>query len=97
MPGALHHHEGSLQDRRNPRDELAGVSPIGPEPFQSRHAGDACPEHLFGPITVLEPRSMHEADEEQPEDIGDAVALAPADALAAVRAPAPPCAGVCTV
>jgi hypothetical protein len=87
VPGALHHHEGSLQDRRNPRDE----------PFQSRHAGDACPEHLFGPITVLEPRSMHEADEEQPEDIGDAVALVPADALAAVRAPAPPCAGVCTV
>jgi hypothetical protein len=93
----LHHHEGSLQDRRHPRDELAGVAPIGPEPFRSRQAGDAWPEPLLGPITVLEPRSMPEADEEQPEDIDAEVALVPAAARAAVRAPAPPCAGVCPV
>jgi hypothetical protein len=64
VPGAFHNHEGSLQDRRHPRDELAGVPPIGPDQFQSRKVGDECPEHLFGPITVLDPRSMHYDDEE---------------------------------
>jgi hypothetical protein len=97
VPGAFHNHEGALQDRRHPRDELAGVPPIGPDQFQSRKAGDECPEHLFGPITVLDPRRMHNDDEEQPEDIDDDVALAPAGALAAVRAADPPFSVVLTV
>ena len=97
VPGALHHHEGALQDRRHPRDELAGVPPIGPDQCQSRQAGDECPEHLFGPITVLDPRRMHDDNQEQPEDIDDDVALAPADALAAVIAPGPPFSVVFTV
>src|SRR6516162_4853413 len=84
VPGALHKHEGALQDRRHPRDTLAGVSPLGPDQFQSRQAGDACPEYLFGPIPVLDPRRMHDDDEEQPEDIDDEVALAAAEALAVV-------------
>jgi hypothetical protein len=96
-PGAFHTHEGALQDRRHPRDELAGVPPIGPDQFPSRKAGDECPEHLFGPITVVDPRRMHDDDEEQPEDIDDAVALAPADALAAVIAADPPFSVVFTV
>ena len=97
VPGAFHNHEGSLQDRRHPRDELAGVPPIGPDQFQSRKAGDECPEHLFGPITVLDPRRMHYDNQEQPEDIDDDVALAPAYALAAVIAAAPPFSVVFTV
>jgi hypothetical protein len=40
---------------------------------------------------------MHDDDEKQPEDIDDDVALAPADALAAVRASDPPFSAVCTV
>lgn len=40
---------------------------------------------------------MHHHDEEQPEDIADNVALAPAEALAAVIAPEPPLAVVFTV
>jgi hypothetical protein len=40
---------------------------------------------------------MHDDDEEQPEDIDDAVALAPADALAAVIAADPPFSVVFTV
>jgi hypothetical protein len=97
VPGALHKHEGSPQDRRHPRDELAGVPPIGPDQFQSRKVGDECPEHLFGPITVLAPHRMHYDDEEQPADIDDDVVLAPADALAALIAPAPPFSVVFTV
>ena len=97
VPGACHNHEGSLQDCRNPRDELACVSPIGPDQFQSRKAGDECPEHLFGPITVLDPRRMHDHDEEQPEGIDHDVALAPADALTAVIAADPPFSVVFTV
>ena len=97
VPGALHKHEGALQDRCHPRDTLAGVSPLGPDPCQSRQAGDACPEYLFGPIPVLDPRRMHDDDEEQPEDIDDDVALAAADALAAVIAADPPFSVVFTV
>jgi hypothetical protein len=40
---------------------------------------------------------MHNDDEEQPEDIDDDVALAPAGALAAVRAADPPFSVVLTV
>ena len=97
MPGAFHNHEDSLQDRRHPRDQLAGVPPIGPDQFQARKAGDECPEHLFGPITILDPCRMHDDDEEQPEDINDDVALAPADAFAAVIAAGPPFSVVFTV
>ena len=86
-----------MQHRRDPRDELAGVPPIGPDQCQSRKAGDEGPEHLFGPIPVLDPRRMHDDDEEQPEDIDDEVARAAADALAAVRAAAPPFSVVFTV
>jgi hypothetical protein len=97
VPGAFHNHEGALQDRRHPRDELAGVPPIGPDQFQSRKAGDECPEHLFGPITILDPGRMPHHDEEQPEDIDDDAALAPADTLAAVIAADPPFSVVFTV
>jgi len=40
---------------------------------------------------------MDHHDEEQPQDINDDVALATADALAAVIAPDPPFSVVCTV
>jgi len=40
---------------------------------------------------------MHDDNQEQPEDIDDDVARAPADALAAVRAPGPPFSVVFTV
>ena len=97
VPRAFHNDEGPLQHRRDPRDELAGVPPIGPDQCQSRQAGDECPEHLFGPITILDPGRMHHHDEEQPQDIDDDVALAPADALAAVIAADPPLSVVLTV
>ena len=87
--GAFHNHEGSLQDRRHPRDQLAGLPPIGPDQFQSRTAGAEGPEHRFGPIPVLAPRRMHDDDEEQPADIDDDGALAAADALAAVLGACP--------
>lgn len=97
VSGALHDNERPLQHRRHPRDELAGVPSTGPDQFQSRKAGDECPEHLFGPIAILDPRRMHDHDEEQPEDIDHDVALAPTDALAAVIAPDPPFSVVFTV
>src|SRR5439155_15436864 len=62
-----------------------------------REAGDQGRQDRFGSITVLDPRRMHHHDEEQPEDIDDDVALAPADALAPIIAPDPPFSVVFTV
>ena len=76
---------------------LPAYPPLGPDQFQSRKAGDECPEHRFGPIAVLDAGRMHHHDEEQPEDIDDDVALATADTLAAVIAAAPPFSVVFTV
>ena len=86
-----------MQHRRDPRDELAGVPPIGPDQLQSLKVGDECPEHLFGPITVLDPRRMHHHHQEQPEDINHNMALTTAYTLAAVIAPDPPFSVVFTV
>jgi hypothetical protein len=97
MLGTFDDHQSALQHCRHPRHELAGVPPVSPHELQSRKAGDECPEHLFGPIAVLDPRRMHYHDEEQPEDIDDDVALAPTEALAAVIAPDPPFSVVFTV
>ena len=97
VPRAFHNHEGPVQHRRDPRDELARVPAIGPDQLQSREAGNQCPQHRFRSITVLEASGMHQHDEEQPQDIDDDVALAPTDALAAVIAAGPPFSVVFTV
>ena len=97
VPRAFYDDEGPLQYRREPRDELARVAPIRLDALQSRKAGDECSQHQFGPIAVLDASGMHQHDEEQPQDIDDDVALAPADALAAVIAADPPFSVVFTV
>ena len=97
MPGAFHEDEGPLQHRRDPRDELARVSPIRPDELQCREAGDQGWQDLFGPIAVLDASRMYHHDEAQPQDIDDDVALATAYTLAAVIAPAPPLSVVFTV
>jgi hypothetical protein len=97
MPRAFHDDERPLQHRRDPRDELARVSPIRPDELQSREAGDQRRQDRFGAIPILDPSGMHHHDQEQPQDIDDDVALAPTDALAAVIAPDPPFSVVLTV
>ena len=97
VPGTFHDHQGPLERRRHPRDELAGVPAIGPDQLQSREAGDQRRQHLFGPIAVLNPRRMDDDDEEQAEDIDDNVALAAAYALTPIIAPDPPFSVVLTV
>ena len=97
VPRTFHDHEGPLQHRRDPCDELPSVAAIGPDQLQSREAGDQRRQDLFGPIAVLDPRRMDDDDEEQAEDIDDDVALATADALASVIAPDPPFSVVFTV
>ncbi len=97
VPGAFHDDEGPLQYRRDPCDELARVAPIRPDELQSREAGNQGCQNLFGSIAVLDAGRMDHHDEEQPQDINDDVALATADALAAVIAPDPPFSVVCTV
>src|SRR4029434_4023933 len=52
VPRAFHNDEGPLQHRRDPRDELAGVPPIGPDQCQSRKAGDEGPESLSEKVTL---------------------------------------------
>ena len=97
MLRAFHDHESPLEHRRHPRDELPSVPPVSPDELQSRETGHECPEYGFGPIAVLDPRRVHHHHQEQPEDIDDNVALAPADALAPVIAPDPPFSVVFTV
>ena len=97
MPGAFYDHEGPLQHRCHPRDELVRVSPIRPEQPQFWEAGDQGCQDRFGSIAVLDAGRMDHHDEEQPQDIDHDVALAPTDALAAVIVPAPPFSVVCTV
>ena len=97
VPGAFHNHKSPLQDRRHPRNQLACVPPVSPDELQSREAGHECPEHRLGPIAVLDPRRVHQHDQEQPEDIDHDVALAPTDTLAAVIASDPPFSVVFTV
>jgi hypothetical protein len=97
VPRAFHDDEGPVQHRRDLRDELARVPAIGPDQLQSREAGDECPQHRFGPIAVLDASGMHHHNEEQPQDINDNVALAPAEALAAVIVADPPFSVVFTV
>src|SRR5712692_8249828 len=94
---AFHDHEGPLQYGRDPCDELASVPAIGPDQLQSREAGHQRRQHLFGSITVLDPRSMHHHDQQETEDIDHDVALATAYALASVIAPNPPFSVVFTV
>jgi hypothetical protein len=67
----------------------ARVAPIRPDELQSREAGDQGCQDRFGPIAVLDAGRMYHHNEEQPQDIDDEVALATADALAAVIAPDP--------
>src|SRR5262249_53362712 len=87
MPRAFHDHQGPLQHRRDPRDELARVAPIGPDQPQSWETGDQCRQDLFGAIPVLDLRRMHHHNQQETEDIDHDVALASADALALVIAP----------
>jgi hypothetical protein len=93
----FHDHVGPPQHRRDPRHEFARVPAIRPDQPQSREASDSCRQHRFRSVAVLDPRRMHHHDQEQPEDIDDDVALAPASTLAAVIAPAPPFSVVFTV
>ena len=97
VPRAFHNHEGPLQHGRDPCDQLAGVAAIGPDELQPREAGDQRCQDRFGPVAILDPRRMHHDDEDQPEDVDDNVALAPADALTAVIASHPPFSVVFTV
>ena len=97
MPGVFHDDEGPLEHRRDPCDELACVSPLRPDALQSRETSDQGCQDRFGPIAVLDAGRMHHDDEEQPQDIDDDVALAPAYTLAAVIAPDPPLSVVFTV
>jgi hypothetical protein len=97
VPGAFYNDEGSLEHRRHPRDELPSVPPVSPDALQSREACDECPEHLCGPIAVLDPCRVHHHHQEQTEDIDDDVARAAAYALTAVIAPDPPFSVVFTV
>jgi hypothetical protein len=96
-PRAFHDDEGPLQHRRDPRDERARIAPSRPDELQAREAGDPGCQDRFGPSAVLAASRMDHHDEEQPQDIDDDVALATASTLAAVIAPAPPFAVVCTV
>ena len=89
-PRAIEPAEGAFHDPA-PLHDLKALGM--PRAFHN----DEGPEHLFGPITILDPGSMHDDDEEQPEDIDDDVALAPADTLAAVIAADPPFSVVLTV
>ena len=97
MPGAFHDHQHPLQHRCHPRDQLARIAPVSPDQFQSRKAGDECPEHRFRAVTVLDAGRMDHHDEQETEDINHDVALAPTDALAAVIALDPPFSVVFTV
>src|SRR5919108_1341604 len=97
MPGAFHDDEGPLQHRRDPRDQLARISPIRPDELQSWEAGDQGCQDRFGPIAVLDTGRMDHHDEEQPQDIDHDVTLATAYTLAAIIAPDPPFSVVFTV
>ena len=97
VPGTFHDHQRPLQLGRHPRNELASVSPVSPDELQAREAGDQRRQNRFGPVAVLDPRRVHQHHEEQPEDIDHDMALAPAEALAAVIAPEPPFSVVFTV
>ena len=90
VPGTFDDHQRPLQLCRHPRYELANVPSVSPDELQSRKAGHECPEHLFGPITVLDAGRMDHHDEQETEDIDDDVALATTYALATVIAPDPP-------
>jgi hypothetical protein len=96
-PRAFHDHEGPLEHCRAPGDERASVAASSPEQLQPREASAQRRQDRLGPITILETGRMPHDDEEQPEDIDHAVALAAADALPPLRAPAPPFAVVFTV
>jgi hypothetical protein len=89
VSGALHDHQCPLQHCRHPRDELARVPPVSPDQPQAREAGGQCRQDLFCAFAVLDARRVHHHHEEQPQNIDHDVALAPADALAAVIPPGP--------
>lgn len=97
VPGAFHAREGPLPHRRDPLAERAGITPISPAQLQSWAANDQRRQDLFGPIAVLDPRRMHDDDQEQTEDIDHAVSLATTRPLTPIIATDPPCSVVFTV
>jgi hypothetical protein len=97
VPRTFHDHESPSPARRDPRNELARIPPIRPEQLESREASDQCRQDRFGAITVLDAGRMDYHDQQETEDIDHNVALAPADALAAVIAAEPPFSVVFTV
>jgi hypothetical protein len=97
VPGAFHDREGPLQRGRHPLDQLASVTPIGPDQLHARElCGQPC-EHVLGPIAVLDSRRMHHHHQKETKHIHDDVALAPPRALPPVIAADPPFSVVFTV
>jgi hypothetical protein len=97
VPRTFHDHESPPQARGDPRHELARIPPIRPDQLESREASDQCRQDRFGSIAILDAGRMDHHDEQETEDIDHDVALAPADALAAIVAPYPPFSVVFTV
>jgi hypothetical protein len=93
VPGPCADDPRPLQLGRHPRQELASVPPLGPAALQSRDARAPGRQDRGGPLAGLQPRRVPQPPQEQPEDLDDAGARAPTDAVAAVLASAPPVAG----
>ena len=73
-----------------PLDQFSGVSPIGPNPFQSGELPNQVGQHQLGPVAVLDIGRMHHDHQKQAQRVYNDVPLAAFDLLAGIVAACPP-------
>jgi hypothetical protein len=82
--------QGPMIRHLDPLDQLAGITPVGPDQPQTAEALAQAVQHQSGTVAILNISGMHHSHENQPQGIDEQMPLAAQDLLAGVVAPPPP-------